>query len=172
MDDPAELQAVRKLWSAASMALPLGMLALSACNAQDKGSNVAVVNGVPISQARMDYVVKAQVQQGQKDDETMRKNVREALITREILTQEAVNKGLDKDPLVQTQLEMARRLSVSKAHLSDIENDRKVVSIERAARWAKKLGYHPTDFVRLALADAVRRAGLPYRVTVEEARGG
>jgi transcriptional regulator with XRE-family HTH domain len=71
-----------------------------------------------------------------------------------------------------TQLEMARRLSVSKAHLSDIENDRKVVSIERAARWGKKLGYHPTDFVRLALADAVRRAGLPYRVTVEEARGG
>src|SRR5204862_482349 len=59
-----------------------------------------------------------------------------------------------------TQVEMAKKLSVTKAHLSDIENDRKVVSVERAARWAKKLGYHPADFVRMVLTDEVRRAGL------------
>jgi peptidyl-prolyl cis-trans isomerase C len=107
-----------KTASAATLALA-GMLALSACNAQDKGTNVAVVNGVPISQARMDYVVKAQVQQGQKDDETLRKNVREALITREILAQEAVKKGLDKDPQFQTQLEMARQEFLIRAYFDD-----------------------------------------------------
>ena len=44
-----------KTASAAAVALA-GVLVLAACNAED---NVAVVNGVPIPQARMDYVVKA-----------------------------------------------------------------------------------------------------------------
>ena len=49
------------------IALPLvgGLLALAAY-AQDK-ANVAVVNGVPIPQSRMDFIVKSQAQQGQKD---------------------------------------------------------------------------------------------------------
>ena len=50
---------------------------------------MAVVNGVPIPQERLDYVVKTQVQQGQKDDETLRKNVKDALIMREVIAQEA-----------------------------------------------------------------------------------
>ncbi len=64
------------------------------------------------------------------------------------------------------QLEFAERLGISKSHLSDIERGRKVVSPERAARFAKLLGYSPDQFVRLALQDLVRRAGLPYAVDV------
>ena len=107
-----------KAASAATLTLA-GMLVLSACNAQDKGGNVAVVNGVPITQERMDYVVKAQVQQGQKDDENLRKNVREALITREILAQEAVKKGLENDPQFQAQLQMARQEFLIRAYFDD-----------------------------------------------------
>ncbi len=75
--------------SAAAVALA-GMLTLAACNAED---NVAVVNGVPISQARMEYVVKTQVQQGQQDNEQLRKQVKDVLITRELLAQEASRKA-------------------------------------------------------------------------------
>ena len=64
-----------KTASAAGLALG-GMLTLAACNAED---NVAIVNGVPIPQARMDYVVKTQVQQGQQDNEQLRKQVKDAL---------------------------------------------------------------------------------------------
>jgi len=114
-----------------------GMLALSACNAQDKGGNVAVVNGVPISQARMDYVIKAQVQQGQKDDENLRKNVREALITRELLAQEAVKKGLDKDPQVQTQLEMAKQEFLIRAYFDDFLKSNPPTEAEMKAEYER-----------------------------------
>lgn len=113
-----------------------GMLTLSACNAQDKG-NVAVVNGVPISQARMDYVIKAQVQQGQKDDENLRKNVRDALVTREILAQEAIKKGLDKDPQVQTQLEMAKQEFLIRAYFDDFLKSNPLTEAELKAEYER-----------------------------------
>src|SRR5688500_5423123 len=97
---------VMKTASAAALALA-GMLTLSAAYADDK--NVAVVNGVPTPQERMEYVVKSQVQQGQKDDQTLRSNVKDALIMREVIAQEAVKKGLDKDAQFQTQMEMAKQ---------------------------------------------------------------
>ena len=68
-----------------------------------------------------------------------------------------------------TQVEFAQRLGISKQHLSHIENGRKVVSPERAARWASLLGYAESQFVRLALQDALRRAGLRYTVSVDAA---
>ena len=68
-----------------------------------------------------------------------------------------------------TQAEFAETLGISKQHLSHIENDRKVVSPERAARWASILGYAESQFLRLALQDELRRAGLRYTVTVDAA---
>ena len=68
-----------------------------------------------------------------------------------------------------TQAEFAGKLGISKQHLSHIENGRKVVSPERAARWASLLGYAEPQFVRLALQDELHRAGLRYTVTVDAA---
>ena len=68
-----------------------------------------------------------------------------------------------------TQGEFAGRLGVSKSHLCDIEKGRKLVSPERAARFAELLGYSSDHFVRLALQDAVDRAGLRYTVQVTAA---
>jgi len=124
-----------KTASAAMLALA-GMLALSACNAQDKGT-IAVVNGVPITQARLDYVVKAQVQQGQKDDENLRKSIREALITREILAQEAIRKGLDQDPQVVTQLEMAKQEFLIRAYFDDFLKNSPVTEDELKAEYER-----------------------------------
>ena len=69
----------------------------------------------------------------------------------------------------ETQAVFAAKLGISKAHLSDIENRRKSVSTERAARFAKLLGYSPEQFVKLALQDLVDRAGLDYTVQVHAA---
>jgi peptidyl-prolyl cis-trans isomerase C len=127
--------------AAAAAALTLaGMLALSACNAQDSNAgtaNIAVVNGVPIPQARLDYVVKTQVQQGQKDDETMRKQIKEALITREILAQEAVKKGLDKDPHLQTQVDMAKQEFLIRAYFDDFVKSNAVTEDEMKAEYER-----------------------------------
>src|SRR5437868_1326292 len=86
------------------VALPLaGALVALAVYAQDK-TNVAVVNGVPIPQTRMDFIVKSQIQQGQKDSPELRQQIKDVLVTRELIAQEAAKKGLDKSADVQMQL--------------------------------------------------------------------
>ena len=62
--------------------------------------------------------------------------------------------------------DMARKLKVTRAHVAAIERG-KTVSPEAAARYAKLLGYSPLQFVRLALQDELRRAGLKYQVALE-----
>jgi transcriptional regulator with XRE-family HTH domain len=64
----------------------------------------------------------------------------------------------------ETQTAFAARLGISRSHLCDVEKGRKIVSPERAARFAELLGYSPDQFVRLALQDSVSRAGLRYTV--------
>lgn len=82
--------------------------------------NVAVVNGIGIPQSRLDFVAKSQLaqaaqQQGQpgqqplQDSPEFRDNLREILITREILYQEAVRRKLDKNAEYQTQLDLAKQ---------------------------------------------------------------
>ncbi len=59
----------------------------------------------------------------------------------------------------------SKLLGISRAHLCDIEQGRRAVSPERASRFARALGQNEAQFVRLALQDQIRSAGL--RLTVE-----
>lgn len=68
-----------------------------------------------------------------------------------------------------TQLAFAKQLKIQRPHLSDIEHGRRVVSPERAAKWAKILGYSPEQFVKLAIQDQLDRAGLKLQVDVRAA---
>ena len=77
---------------------------------------------------------------------------------------ESIRKGQDL-----SQDECARKLGVSKSHLCDVEKSRKTVSPERAARWARALGYPESVLVRLALQDELDAAGLKYKVEIEAA---
>lgn len=66
--------------------------------------------------------------------------------------------------------EMAEKLDVTRAYVANIEKG-KPVTPESAARYAKALGYSEEQFVRLALQDQVRRAGLRYSVNVTHESG-
>jgi antitoxin HigA-1 len=63
----------------------------------------------------------------------------------------------------------ARKLGISPSHLCDIEKGRKVVSPERAARFAGILERSPEQFVRLSLQELVDEAGLKMKVTIAAA---
>jgi antitoxin HigA-1 len=63
-----------------------------------------------------------------------------------------------------TQEDMAAKLGVSKSHVSDVENGRKKVSIERAARWAEALGYPPAQFVQLVAQEELDAIGVKLKV--------
>jgi transcriptional regulator with XRE-family HTH domain len=68
-----------------------------------------------------------------------------------------------------SQDECAKKIGVSKSHLCDVEKSRKTVSPERAAKWARTLGYPESVMVRLALQGELHAAGLKYKVEIEAA---
>jgi peptidyl-prolyl cis-trans isomerase C len=67
--------------------------------------NLAIVNNKPIPKAKADAVVAQLVKQGQQDSPELENAVKEDLISREILMQEAEKKGLAADPDVQAALD-------------------------------------------------------------------
>jgi peptidyl-prolyl cis-trans isomerase C len=119
--------------SAGAFALA-GILTFTASYAED---NVAIVNGVPIPQARLEYVIKSQVQQGQQDSEQLRKQVREVLITRELLAQEAIKKGLDKSPEVVTGVAMAKQEFLIRAYFDEFLKTNAVSEDEMKAEYER-----------------------------------
>ena len=62
--------------------------------------------------------------------------------------------------------QFASRLGISRTHLSDIEHGRRSVSLHRASEFARALRHNQAQFVRLALQDQVRDAGLKLKVDV------
>ena len=80
---------------------------------------VATVNGVAIPQARAQLIEKSRVSQGQKSGPELEKAIRDFLINREIVAQAAAKKGLEKQPDVATQLDLARQEVLVAAYLQD-----------------------------------------------------
>lgn len=69
-----------------------------------------------------------------------------------------------------SQTTFAKKLGLTRSQLCDIEKGRKKVSPERAARFAKKLGYSEKSFIELALQDLVLEAGFSkLKVKLEDA---
>ncbi len=85
----------------------LGALAINPALAEDKSA--VMVNGVSIPQTRIDLRVKAAAAQGQPDSPELRKVIRDDMINLELLAQEAVKLGLDKEIEAAQQIEIARQ---------------------------------------------------------------
>jgi len=67
------------------------------------------------------------------------------------------------------QADLARRMGISRARLCDLENGRRTVTVERAAQFARILGYSVNQFVAVAVEDQLRKAGMKVRVRLEAA---
>ena len=106
--------------ASAQTAAPATPAAKAAPAAAPAASNkVAMVNGVAIPKSRVDAIVKERAQQGMPDNEEMRKAIRDELINREIIVQEANRRGLTKNADMQSQIDMARQAVVVRAFLQD-----------------------------------------------------
>ena len=62
----------------------------------------------------------------------------------------------------------AKMLGISRQYLCDLEHDRRSVSLEKAAQFARYTGYSEDQMVRLALQDCVNKAGLHYEVDIQK----
>lgn len=88
-----------------------------AANAAD--APVAVVNGVSIAARLMDRNVQANVAQGQKDTPELRAALKQELVARELMVQEAQKRGLDKLPTTQDALLAMRQNLLIELVLND-----------------------------------------------------
>ena len=84
-----------------------GALAVNPVFAEDKSA--AMVNGVSIPQNSIDMRVKSAVAQGQADSPELRKAIRDDMINLEVMAQEAVKLGLNKNEEVVQQIELAKQ---------------------------------------------------------------
>ena len=104
----------------AALAVGLSAPALAQAPAKPAASGpVATVNGAVIPRARLEYLMRQQVQRGAPDNEQTRAFVREDLINREVVAQAAVRAGTAKKREVQTQLDMTRQEVLVGAYLSE-----------------------------------------------------
>ena len=107
----------------ALLAVPALAFAQASTKAKDApkggGEAIAKVNGVAVPKARMDFMLQQQTQRGAPDNDQTRAQVRDELINREIVAQEAQRAGLAKAPETQTQLELARQEVLVGAYLRD-----------------------------------------------------
>jgi peptidyl-prolyl cis-trans isomerase C len=110
--------------------------------ASKPGAAIATVNGVPVPQARADLLVQQQIQRGGSDTEQMRGMVKDELVNREILMQEAQKSGIAKQPEVQTQLDMARQEIIVSAYLRDYVRKHPVTDAEVQKEYERAKAQH------------------------------
>ena len=122
-----------KLFAAALLALPMLALAQDAKDAPKPAAKpaakapakptgkepVATVNGVGVPQSRMEFMMEQQRNRGAPDNQQTRQMMREELINREVVTQEAQKSGVAKTPEVQAQMDIARQEILVGAYLRD-----------------------------------------------------
>lgn len=116
-----------------------GVLTVSACGAQEapkpaaqpapaqaqaplqlgSGDTAFTVNGVAISKAKFEFAVKQRTAAGQPDSPEMRNAVKDDLINRELIAQEAKKKGVEKQPDVAMQLDFAQQSVLVGAYLQE-----------------------------------------------------
>ena len=69
-----------------------------------------------------------------------------------------------------SQVEFSKLLGVSRQYLCDMEHNRRIVSAKAAADFARKLGYSPLHFVKLAIQDELNKSGLHLDIQINEER--
>jgi peptidyl-prolyl cis-trans isomerase C len=111
----------------------LGLTALTGCNAAEEakpatavavsapaaGKPLAIVNGVAISQAQFDVLKQERAAQGQPLNDQTTAAMRESMINAEILAQQGLKAGLDKDSTFQARMDLAKTQMLAQAYIAN-----------------------------------------------------
>lgn len=103
---------------------------------------VAKVNGIAIPQARADLMMREATAQGRPDTPELRDAVKQRLIESEMIAQEAIKLGLNKNASVAAQLDMARQNVLVGAYVNEMAR-RNVPSEDSLKAAYEKLKNHP-----------------------------
>lgn len=134
---------------------------VAVCLGASAQSNVGIVNGVPVPAALLEQVVKNNTRQDIQDTVELRQAIRNELLIREVLAQEAVKRGLDRSEEARNQLLLLRQNFLAELLLADhmeknpISTDDVRKEYERQVRLlAGAQQYKISDIVLATEADA------------------
>lgn len=99
--------------------------------------NLAIVNGKKIPSSRVELMAQQLASQGQQDSPQLRAMIKEELINREILMQEANKRGLGMTDDVKNQVEIARQSIVIRALVADFIKKNPVSDADITAEYDK-----------------------------------
>lgn len=99
--------------------------------------NLATVNGKAIPSARADAMVKQMTAQGQQETPQLREMIKEELISREILMQEAEKQAIPARVDIKSQIDIARQSIVLRALVTDYLKKNPVKDSEIQAEYDK-----------------------------------
>lgn len=99
----------------------------------------AIVNGINIPQAWLDQNVQANIAQGQKDSPELRQAIKQELIGREVVAQEASRLNLDKTPTAQMQFAQLRQNFLVELALNDYLTKHPVTEADLRALYDRQL---------------------------------
>ena len=112
----------------------------AAAAAAPGGSGRVVVNGVVIPQSRIDAMNRELTAQGQPDTPERHNAVKDELVNREVIAQAAQRRGLDKNPDVAAQMEMARQAVLVRALFEDEVKKNPITDAQLEAQYTQFKG--------------------------------
>ncbi|MGA7180723.1 MAG: peptidylprolyl isomerase [Thiobacillaceae bacterium] len=98
---------------------------------------IAVVNGREIPAVYADLIKRDLLAQGQPDDARLDAKVRDSLISLELASRAAIDKGLDKDPRLAAVLDIRRKDQLAKAYLEDYVKSHPIKDAEIQSEYDK-----------------------------------
>lgn len=115
---------------------PLALATLLACGAA-QAQNVAVVNGKAVPKSRVETLLNQAQRQGQPVTPELEQQVRDEVVMREMLMQEAEKRGLAATAEYRQQMELARQSILIRQLFADIQNKNPVKESDVKAEYDK-----------------------------------
>lgn len=113
------------------------LLAAVTLSAPLYAQNIATVNGQPIAQKDYDQFIELLVSQGTPETPELRAQVKEEMINRVVMVQQAEKVGITKKPVIQTELELARQGILVRALMADYLEKNPITEADVQAEYDK-----------------------------------
>ena len=158
------------------MQIKLLLAALSACvvmavHAADAPKPVATVNGVRLSSELMDVLVANALAQGATDGADLRNQLRNELVAREVLAQEARKQGLDKEPAIKAQMVLQQNAFLSELLIAK-QNEKIKPSDEKLRAEYKRQADLLADAEEYQISHIVTATEAEAKVVIKVAKDG
>ncbi|AFZ82574.1 peptidyl-prolyl cis-trans isomerase C [Candidatus Kinetoplastibacterium crithidii (ex Angomonas deanei ATCC 30255)] len=99
--------------------------------------NIVSVNGHNITQENLENFVTLLVNQGASDSKELREQIKEELINRQILLQEAEKDGTMNNPIVKTEIQLAKESIIVRSFLTEFLKKNKITDNEIETQYEK-----------------------------------